>query len=330
MTDIVTFGESMVLFQPFQGEALRYAPLFSRTIAGAESNVAIALSRLGKKVRWVSSLGEDPFGDLILSTLAGEGVDVSCVKRDADAPTAVFFKDYRPLVPDPTVHYYRQGSAASRLSPNDCTERWFSHAKHLHVTGITPALSDSAYDLTLVAMKRARERGMTISLDPNIRRKLWAEEEARQKLKSLIPYCDYFLPGRDELEFIYGVDDLGVLAHHVLSQGPKLLAIKLGAKGSIGYTERGCVQVDGIVVERVVDTVGAGDAYAAGLLSTMIDHYAHLQDNDLIPTMEQLQEMLHVANVMGAFAVQFRGDWEGLPTEVELSRFLSGTSTVTR
>lgn len=330
MIDVVTFGESMVLFQPFQGESLRFAPLFSRTVAGAESNVAIGLARLGKKIRWISRLGEDPFGDLILSTLAGEGVDVSCVKRDADAPTAVFFKDYKPLLSDPVVYYYRQGSAASHLSPQSWTASWFSQARHLHVTGITPALSDSAYELTLVAMKRAREQRMTISYDPNLRRKLWSAEEARQRLRSLIPYCDYFLPGRDELEFIWGAEALDVLAHKVLSLGPKMVAIKLGAQGSIGYTEHGSVQEDGIYVERVIDTVGAGDAYAAGLLSTLLEHEAELQESHNIPSSKLLQKMLHTANVMGALAVQFRGDWEGLPTKAELHRYLSGIGAVTR
>src|SRR5437868_3703873 len=102
--DVVTFGETMALFQPLQDGPLPYAPLFTRAIAGAESNLAIALSRLGKRSRWISRLGNDPFGDLVLSMIAGEGVDVSLVTRDPSAPTAVFFREQK-FPGDPNVFF---------------------------------------------------------------------------------------------------------------------------------------------------------------------------------------------------------------------------------
>src|ERR1700730_923682 len=104
-TDVVTRGESMVLFQPMSDKTIKYESLFTKSLAGAESNVAIGLTRLGKKVRWISRIGKDPFGEFVLSTLAGEGVDVSNVVRDHESPTAVYFKEGKAFG-DPTVYYY--------------------------------------------------------------------------------------------------------------------------------------------------------------------------------------------------------------------------------
>lgn len=271
MIDVVTMGESMVLFQPFQGESIRYAPLFTKTIAGAESNVAIGLSRLGRKTRWIGRLGKDPFGDLIVSTLAGEGVDVTYAIRDEEAPTAVFFKGYRMQGSDPSIYYYRKGSAASRFAPQDVREQWFEGAKHFHVSGITPALGQSAFETTMLAMQQARELGLTVSFDPNLRRKLWGEEEARRKLTQLIPYCDYFFPGMDEAQFLLGTNDPDAMGEQFLAMGVKIVVIKQGPEGAVAYTKHGAVASTGVRVPYVVDTVGAGDAFAVGLLDVLLD-----------------------------------------------------------
>lgn len=330
MTDVVTIGESMVLFQPLQGESLRYAPLFTRSIAGAESNVAIGLTRLGKKVRWIGRVGDDPFGEIVVSTLAGEGVDISCVRRDNIAPTGVYFKESKINGIDPTVYYYRKGSAASRLSLEDMSDEWFVNARHLHVTGITPALGKSAYETILQTMITAREKGLSISYDPNLRRKLWSEEEARKKLNELILYCDYFLPGIEEAEFLLGTKNLQQLGEEFLSMGPKLVIIKLGVDGSIAFTDKNTVKVSGFKVPNVVDTVGAGDAFAVGILSFLLDHHEQLQADSLNLEPEFLSQLLKMGNALGAFAVQYRGDWEGLPTRLELNRLLTGEADVTR
>src|ERR1700730_3667206 len=137
--EVVTIGESMVLFQPMTGGSLTYAPLFTKSIAGAESNIAIGLTRMGLKTRWISRLGTDPFGDQVLSTLAGEGVDVSAVIRDAESPTGIYFKEFKGFG-DPNAYFYRKFSAASKFTPESLNPEWFVGAKHLHITGILPAL----------------------------------------------------------------------------------------------------------------------------------------------------------------------------------------------
>ncbi|MBW5447214.1 sugar kinase [Cohnella sp. CFH 77786] len=317
--DVVTIGESMVSMQPMSEGPLAYAPLFTRTIAGAESNVAIGLTRLGRKARWIGRVGADPFGDIILSTLAGEGVDVSLAERDPSFPTAIYFKEFKGYG-DPNVYYYRKGSAASRLAPEHVKPEWFEGARHLHVTGITPALGPHTADAVREAMRQARSIGLTVSFDPNLRRKLWSEEEARRTLLSLVPLCDLFLPGLEEAEFLLGERTEEEYGQLFREMGPKTVVLKLGERGAIGFEEDRTLRVPPDRVPRIVDTVGAGDAFAAGLLSV----YLEPEDE------HRFERALRTANAMGALAVQYRGDWEGLPKAAELERLLSGGKDVTR
>lgn len=319
--DFVTIGESMVLLQPMGEGPLAYAPLFTRSIAGAEANVAIGLSRLGLKCRWIGRVGTDPFGDMILSGLAGEGVDVSFAERDGQFPTAIYFKEFKGYG-DPNVYYYRKGSAASRLSPAHVKPEWFDGAGHLHVTGITPALGPDTADAVAKAMRLAREKGLTVSFDPNLRRKLWSEEDARRILLSLVPLCDLFLPGLEEAEFLLGERTEEEYGKSFLEMGPRTVVMKLGERGSVGFAGDRVVRAEPYRVSRVVDTVGAGDSFAAGLLSVYLD-----QTPD---DAGKLERALLTANTMGALATQYRGDWEGLPKRDELQRILSGGKDITR
>lgn len=324
--DVVTLGESMILFQPMTEGSLTYSHLFSKSIAGAESNVAIGLTRLGKKVRWISRVGADPFGKMILSTLAGEGIDVSHVIQDDSAPTGIYFKEFKGYG-DPNVYYYRNFSAASRFSVNDIKPEWFENARHLHVTGITPALGAHTAEFMQEVMKLAKEKGLTVSFDPNLRRKLWSEEKARAVLASLIPLCDIFLPGIEEAEFLLGIQDYSQCSAEFLKMGPKLVVIKLGAKGSAAFFGKQTVMVPSTPVEKVVDTVGAGDAFAAGLLSALLNEKNPLDEATLTVV---IQDALQRANLLGALATQFKGDWEGLPSLEEVELLLAGKEQFTR
>ncbi len=320
--DVVTIGESMVLLQPMNDGPLAYAPLFTRSIAGAESNLAIGLSRLGLQVRWISRLGADPFGDLILSTLAGEGIDVSLVERDPAYPTSIYFKEFKGYG-DPNVYYYRKGSAVSQWTPAHVDRRWFEGAGHLHVTGITPALGPATADTVRAAMIEAREQGLTVSFDPNLRRKLWSEEKARETLLSLIPLCDIFMPGLEEAEFLCGPMTEEAYGAHFISLGAGAVVLKLGEEGSVGFTSMAAVRAQPHVVKRVVDTVGAGDSFAAGFLSSWLRNEGETDENRLRAALER-------ANLMGALATQYKGDWEGLPKLDEVQRLLSGGRETTR
>lgn len=308
MLDLVTIGETMVLFHPIEEKPLKYSSLFSKSIGGAESNVAIGLSRLGKKTRWIGRLGNDPFGEMIMSTLAGENVELSKVVRDKNHSTSVFFKDiYR--IGEPTIYYYRSDSASSVWRPEHVQKDWFTDVNILHMTGITPALGKETLSFTKECMKVAKSLGLTISFDPNIRFKLWDEQYAKQALLSLIPLCDIFLPGIEEAKFLFGEKDVEQLAKEIIKLGPHTVVIKLGKDGAFGIRKNECaVTVPGVKVENIVDTVGAGDAFASGFLSIVTEDVHNFS----------LKNAIECGNMLGAYAIQGKGDWEMLPTIEEL------------
>lgn len=324
--DVVTIGESMVLFQPMPEGTITYAPLYAKSVGGAESNVALALSRLGKSTRWISRLGNDPFADIILSTLAGEGVDTSQVIKDEHNQTAIFFKESKGYG-DPSVHYYRKNSAASKLSKEDICENWFDGAKHLHVTGITPALGENTTEMIKQAMTQAKANGLSVSFDPNLRKKLWSEEKARDTLLSLIPLCDIFLPGIEEAEFLLGEKHEAEYLQAFQQMGPKVVVLKLGKRGSLIQYGTDQQNEEAFKVDHVVDTVGAGDAFAAGFLSVILDYDNPLADESLS---KSVPIAIRRANVMGALATQFKGDWEGSPSLAEVESLAEGKQYTTR
>lgn len=308
MMDVVTIGETMILFQPVEEKPLKYTSLFSKSIGGAESNVAIGLSRLGKRTRWIGRLGNDPFGDIISGTLAGEHVDISKVIRDNTHPTSVYFKDVYKLG-DPSVYYYRKGSASSEWKPEHIQDDWFIGVKILHMTGITPALGEQTFAFTKECMKRARQLGLTISFDPNIRFKLWDRDEARKALLELIPLCDIFLPGLEEAQFLFGQKPPEKLAEEIVQLGPQTVAIKLGEDGAFGMKKDGTyMTVPGLKIDKVIDTVGAGDAFASGFLAIVVDDVHRFS----------LKKALEWGNKMGSIVIQGKGDWEILPSLNEM------------
>ncbi|MFC7680962.1 sugar kinase [Paenibacillus sp. GCM10028914] len=307
--EVITFGESMVLFSGDRELPLEYVHQFHKQMAGAESNVAIGLARLGHSAGWFSKLGEDAFGRYIMQSIRGQGVDTSrCTYTDA-APTAVFFKERRSSGKT-QVYYYRQGSAASLMTKEDLDESYLAQAKILHVTGITPALSESCFELTMHAMDVAKRNQVCIVFDPNIRWKLWDRDTAKTRLLEMAARADYILPGLDEGEFLTGQPSPKEIAESFLELGAKAVVVKLGKDGAYyqSLTERG--HVTSISVEEI-DPVGAGDGFAAGFISGL------LRKDDLPVAVSR-------ANAVGAIVVGIQGDTEGLPNEEELQAMLSG------
>src|SRR5438128_8776204 len=230
--DVVTLGESMVLLLAEQSGPMREAITFRRYIAGAESNLAIGLSRLGHSAGWFSRVGDDEFGRAVVFRIRGEGVDTSRVISDAAAPTGLVIRERREVGPIEQV-YYRRGSAASRLSPDDLDAAYVGGARFLHLTGITPALSASCHRTVFAAADMARAAGVTVVLDPDYRSKLWDPTEARSVMRDLASRCDLLLPGRDEAELLTGESDPEVAARELKKLGPSTVVVKLGAQGAL-------------------------------------------------------------------------------------------------
>jgi 2-dehydro-3-deoxygluconokinase len=307
--DVVTIGESMVVFTPTSNGLMRYATHFTKKIGGAESNVAVGLARLGHRAGWISRVGNDEFGKAILAFLKGEGVDISRVKMDEKAPTGIYFKEMRRQN-DIRAYYYRKGSAASLLSPADLDEEYIASAKYLHITGITPALSDSCREAILAAIKIARDNGVKIVFDPNLRLKLWKEEAARETLLYIASQADIVLPGMAEATFLFGNHPTEKLGQLFLELGASLAVLKLGEKGAHYFTSKEDKWVPGFPVEQVIDPVGAGDGFAAGFISGLLDGLS-------------IYHAVERANAVGALVTMVCGDVDGLPERDEIEKLIT-------
>lgn len=306
--DIVTFGETMIAMNPLGEGSLERVTHFDKRMAGSESNVAIGLARLGHQVAWVSRLGQDGFGRFIYHALEAEAVDVSRVAFDDTHPTGVYFKEQ--LGGGKTaVYYYRSHSAASRLEPEDLDLTAYPDARYLFVSGITPALNATCREATLRAIEQAQQRGMTVVFDPNIRLKLWSADEARPILCEIAKSADVVLPGLEEGRIMTGFTNEADIAERLLQGRTKLVVIKLGARGAYYRTPTESEYVTGYQVDQV-DEIGAGDAFAAGCVSGLLDGL-------------EIPQAVQRACALGAIAVTGIGDYESLPTRQELERFVN-------
>ncbi|EJL88319.1 sugar kinase, ribokinase [Herbaspirillum sp. CF444] len=304
--DVVTYGEALALFVADEVGDFADVEKYTRRLAGAETNVAIGLSRLGLKVGWVSRVGNDSFGRFIRKRVAQEGVDVSHVATDMEFRTAIQLKAKAVDGADPAIEYYRKGSAASHLSQVDFNESYFGGARHLHATGIAAALSAGTMAFAHQALDFMRAKGKTISFDPNLRPMLWPSQEVMaQKLNELAFKADWVLPGLSEGKILTGYSEPRDIAAFYLDKGVKQVVIKLGAEGAYfrNAVEEGVVT--GVRVKEVVDTVGAGDGFAVGVISGLLEGLT-------------MSEAVMRGNRIGAFAIQVVGDMEGLPTRAQL------------
>ncbi|WP_221933689.1 sugar kinase [Aeromicrobium piscarium] len=305
--EVLTAGETMTAIRCDQ--LLRLGGRASVSIAGAESNVAIAMARLGHRVAWSGRVGGDESGELILRTLAAEGVDTSTVVRDDAAATGLLIFEQR--LPDVTrVEYHRAGSAGSRWRVADVDAALALAPRLVHVTGVTAALSATTRDALALLVRRAREGGAVVSLDVNFRSRLWSRDEAAPVLRELAGYADIVIASPDELEL------LGSDARALVAAGARDVVVKHGAEGATAITEEGEESVAAHRV-RVVDSIGAGDAFSAGYLSAVLDGAG-------------VGERLRRGTALGAFAVASAGDWEGLPTRDELDLVSVGEGAAIR
>ena len=208
MVDVISIGETMVQLNAFTSGPLRYVNYFEKHAAGTESNFAIGIVRMGYSAGWISRLGNDEFGRYILNFIRGEGVDVSRVVFDSEAPTGIYFiqRDY-PVPGKSVIYYYRKGSAASRLKPEDVDVEYIASAKIFHTTGITLALSESCREAALKAIESARNGDTEVSFDTNIRLKLWSPEEARKVIMNYIGLCDIIFTDPQDAGILLGKDD---------------------------------------------------------------------------------------------------------------------------
>ena len=297
MSTLVTLGEQLGRVTCWHEGPVRAGSAAELSVCGAEATVAVGVRRLGMASRFLGRVGNDTFGQIGRSVLSSEGVDVTGVVIDDEAPTGVLLRSQR-TAERVVVEYLRRGSAGSRLRPDDLDPTAIETANLLHVTGITPALSRSAADAVDTAITLAKESGVPISFDVNYRATLWPAAVATPALRRLAAQADVVIGGLSELAL------LGKDFAEISDLGPREIVRTEGRDGATAWLDGQFTHAPARPAQ-VVDVVGAGDAFVAGYLAGRLAGAA-------------IDQRLALGNALGAFAVSTRGDWEGLPTAKEV------------
>lgn len=299
--DVLCLGETMALVAPAVPEPLESAGECTITAGGAESNVAIQLAALGHSVRWASRVGDDPLGHRVIGTIASAGVDTSLVELSTTAPTGVYFKD--PGRCGSRVYYYRSGSAASTMDDGFLGAEVLESVAMVHLSGITPALSASCDRLVRSLLRSGRS--YRVSFDVNYRPTLWDVQRAAPVLRELAQLADVVFVGLDEARTLWGVDDAEDV--RAVLDAPPTVVVK-DADVAAYALGAGAAVVDAPRV-RVVEPVGAGDAFAAGYLAGQLRG-------------EGGKRCLRRGHILAAHSLLSTGDHTRLPDGTALDRWL--------
>lgn len=309
---IATIGDAMVVFNPSKTGHLRFVPSFDRAVGGAELNFAIGVSRLGFDSKWISCLGDDEFGTYIFNFARGEGIDVSHVSRSSKYPTSIYFKEINESGNGKSF-YYRQPSPLLDLTIDSIKEPILDDVDLLHISGVYLAVCPHNVELALDLMKKAQQKGIPISFDPNLRLKLWTIEEARATYELLYPYVTHLLIGDEEFDLLFGNRTVIDVLHTYEFEE---IVLKKGSDGAEVFTSTQHFEYPAYPI-HAVDTVGAGDAFGSAYVYGILNGY-------------DIEERLRHANGSGALVATIKGDNEGLPSFSELKQFIGDEKTIER
>ncbi len=313
MSAFLTVGEPIALFGSEEvDKSLKDARHFQKFLAGAEVNVAVGVSRLGHTTQYITCLGKDPFGAFIIDQLNENNIGTDYIEETEDYWTAFQLKD-RVSTGDPNIFYFRKGSAAAHFNQAILDQIDFSDVKFAHLSGIFPAISKEALASFRYLVQLLKEHNIRTTFDPNLRPQLWESQEVMvETINELASHAEIILPGINEGEILMGSRDPEKIADFYLQNGEatKTVIVKLGEEGAYVKQKDGTsFTVPGFSVPEVVDTVGAGDGFAAGLITALMEG-------------QSLEEAVTRANAVGALAVQSPGDSDGYPTPAELENYL--------
>ncbi|MCX8100541.1 MAG: sugar kinase [Geminicoccaceae bacterium] len=301
--DLLCIGEPLVeLNQTRAGE-----PQVLLGHGGDTSNCAVAAARAGARVGYFTRLGADAFGDSFIALWAREGIDHAAVIRDPTAPTGAYFVGHGPE--GHSFSYLRQGSAASRLAPEDLPEPCLRTTRILHASAISQAISTSACDACFRAFEIVREAGGLVSYDTNHRPRLWPAPRARAIVREAARTADILLPGLDDMRALLGLDEPEAIVDHLLALGPRIVALTMGAQGALVATPD---RRERLAAHRVaaVDATGAGDAFDGAFLAE------YLRTGDPFAAGR-------FANAAAALATTGFGAVAPLPTRARIEAFLA-------
>lgn len=266
--DVISIGECMV--ELFSDEPLAKASTFQKAFGGDTLNLLAAASRLGSRTGYITRVGKDPFAPFLLEAWQSEGIDTSRVKV-VEGFNGIYFISVLPGG-EREFTYYRTGSAASTLEPDDLDPPYIASAKILHLSGITQALSRSCRATALEAARLAKAHGVIVSYDPNFRPRLWPVEEARQGLTELLPYLDIMLPSApQETEQLLSTPSPKEAIEALWAKGVKTVVAKLGPQGCLVGVGGMVTPVPAYSTGVAVDSTGAGDAFNGAFLHGLLE-----------------------------------------------------------
>ncbi len=299
-TDLFTFGEALSVFISTDTDSVMSAKSFERVTAGAEVNVAVAISRLGLKSQYFSRFGNDQLGSVMLADIAAEGVDVSLAKR-VNSYTGAMVRNPGKSAPV-ELSYLRKGSAASTIEPSDILDSYISSARWVHTTGITCAISQSGADTVKIALEKAAAMNVKSSFDLNIRRKLWSEAQAREVLEPLAKNVDLLIGGEDEYLAVFGGQEPKDILAEANKRGCKIAVMTKGDQ-KMRYSINGNYAELTPPKVLAVDPVGSGDAFTGGVIAGLLSGM-------------KAEQALEQGSICGALVASMFGDWTGIPTGV--------------
>jgi 2-dehydro-3-deoxygluconokinase len=312
--DIITLGEPMLEFNASDEGTLAEVEHFSVGWGGDTSNFAVAASRMGGKVGYLTRLGDDEFGESFLRLWNSEGIDVRYVTRDPEAFTGIYFisrKGRRHF-----FTYYRKNSAASRMTPDDLPLDYIRGARVLHVSGISQAISASACDTVFAAMGAAKAAGGKITYDPNLRLKLWPIERARAIIHQSMVLADVALPSYEDAVALTALKDPEDIVKFYLNMGPQVVILKLGGEGALLAEKtdvgRSAPRIKKFPAYKVdsVDMAGAGDTFDGAFVVTWFEG---------LP----LERCVQFANAAGALTTTGLGAVRPIPSRQQVEALVS-------
>lgn len=321
MVQAVSFGELLIDMVSETDVSLGDASRFLKAPGGAPANVAVGLQRLGLSTRFVGQVGQDPFGDWLKTIVESEGVDVEYLLQSEAARTTIAFVATRADGKKDICFYRNPGADA--LFPVEAATREILHGARVLHCGSVSLSENPCRDAQFQLAQLARENGVLVSFDPNWRPSIWNDHaQAHELIWQMMKLADVAKVADEEWEFVTGTSDLERGAEKIRDAGPKLVVVTKGAQGAYFNFENAAGEnvsgeVSGFEVEAV-DTLGAGDAFVAGLLSQLLE-YSGL---DQALTKTNLQSALRFANACGAIATTKSGAIPALPTKQDVESFL--------
>lgn len=291
---VLAIGEALSVFVPPEGRAFRRTDCVRRLTAGAEVNVAVAVARLGLRAGFAGRVGGDMLGEGIVDDLRHEGLDMSHVIVDPNAPTGMILREATSSVA--RVNYLRSASAGSRLGPGDISPSAIESARAVHVSGVTAAISESARQVAMATLEYAREKGVFTSFDVNYRSRLWSKDVAAPVLRDLASGCDLLVGGADEMEILFESQDPLRIRD---ASGCSLVVVTDGAL-PVSVADASRSWQENVVPVAAIDVVGAGDALVGGTLSGLLAGLSN-------------EHAVRQGVRCGSAVVQSLGDWDGLP-----------------